>query len=221
LAHGDIHRPNRVDPLGALHAVPERGALMGNRGCLHGADGRILRGWQGRRWIACRLAFRGRRRALMQPGRYTELFFLDEATACAAGHRPCGECRQEDWQTFRALWTQVHGGRGDAEGIDRALHTARLDGLARRLPPTRWPDLPPGAMVLARGGPALVTPQGLWRWSFAGYAPLAAPPEAQLITPAPLIPLLAAGLRLQTACLAAAVDAHRTGAVPVLGPQVR
>lgn len=192
-------RRNRVDPLGALHAVRERGALMGNRGCLHDAEGSIRRNHASRRWIACLTAFRSRRRLLMQPGRYTELFFLDEATAYAAGHRPCAECRRADWLAFRALWGQVHGGPADADSIDTALHAARLDGPARRLPPVRWPDLPPGAMVLAEGGPALVFRDGLARWSFAGYAPLEAPRDAHLITPAPLIPLLAAGLRVQVA----------------------
>jgi hypothetical protein len=192
-------RRNRVDPLGALCAVPERGGLMGNRGCLHDADGRIVRGWAGRRWIACGLAFRGRRRAVMAPGRYTELFFLDEATAYAAGHRPCAECRRADWMAFRLLWAGVHG-PADADAIDLALHDARLDGRARRLPPARWPDLPAGAMVLAQGAPALVTGAGLWRWSFAGYTPLPDAPESvALITPAPLVALMRAGLAVQVA----------------------
>lgn len=192
-------RCNCVDPLGALHAVPDRGGLMGNRGCLHDAGGRIVRGWAGRRWIACRLAFRGRRRAVIAPGRYTELFFLDEATAYAAGHRPCAECRRAEWAAFRALWAAVHG-PADAEAIDRALHTARLDGRARRLVPARWPDLPAGAMVLAQGGPALVAGGRLWRWSFEGYSPLADPPESvALITPAPLVALMRVGLTVQVA----------------------
>lgn len=191
-------RCNRVDPLGALHAVPQRGGLMGNRGCLHDAAGRIVRGWQGRRWIACRLQFGGRRRAVMAPGRYTELFFLDEATASAAGHRPCAECRRADWLAFRALWAQVHGGPADANSIDRALHAARLDG-PWRLRPVLWPDLPAGTMVQTSAGHALVAPEGLRLWSFAGYIPLSAPPEARLITPEPLVPLLHAGWRVQTA----------------------
>lgn len=192
-------RCNRVDPLGALHAVPDRGGLMGNRGCLHDAGGGILRGWAGRRWIACRLVFRDRRRAVMAPGRYTELFFLDEATAYAAGHRPCAECRRAEWDAFRALWAGVHG-PADAEAIDRALHEARLDGCARRLVPARWRDLPTGAMVLAQGAPARVAGGGLCRWSFAGYAPLPDPPETvALITPAPLVALMRAGLAVQVA----------------------
>ena len=89
---------NRVTPLGELIADPARGLVYGNRGCLHDATGRIRRTFAVKRWIACRLEFKGRRRSpLLQPGRYTELFFLDEATAFAAGHRPCAECRREDY----------------------------------------------------------------------------------------------------------------------------
>ena len=96
---------NRVTPLGELVADPARGLVYGNRGCLHDDEGRIRRRYAGRRWIACRLEFRGRRRsALLQPGRYTELFFLDEATAFAAGHRPCAECRRADYDRFVAAW---------------------------------------------------------------------------------------------------------------------
>ena len=203
-------RRNRVDPLGTLHAVPARGALMGNRGCLHDAAGRIVRGWSGRRWIACRLDVRARRRAVMTSGRYTELFFLDAATAYAAGHRPCAECRRADWLAFRALWAQVHGGPADADSIDRSLHAARLDGLTRRLPPADPTRLPPGAMVLAPAGPALVTARGLAPWSFTGYGPPAPAPETvRLITPEPLVALLRAGLGLQTAGFAPG---------PALGP---
>jgi hypothetical protein len=190
-------RQNRVDPLGALHAVPDRGAWMGNRGCLHDAAGRILRGHAGRRWITCALDFRGRRRAVMTPGRYTELFFLDEATAYAAGHRPCAECRRADYRRFSALWAQVHGPAG-AGAIDAALHAARLSRAPRPL--ARPADLSPGAMVLVGDAPALVARGRLWRWSFRGYAPLD-PGNMPLpvITPAPLIALMRAGLPVQMA----------------------
>src|SRR5262245_37465472 len=95
---------NRVTPFGEIVAVPERGTLMGNRGVLHNDAGRIVRSYQVRRWIACRTTFRGRRRQLLQPHSYTELFFLDEATAFAAGHRPCAECRHTDYQRFKTAW---------------------------------------------------------------------------------------------------------------------
>lgn len=196
-------RRNRVDPWSALHALPERGAWMGNRGCLHDAQGAIRRGWHGRRWITCVTEFRGRKRALMQPGRYTELFFLDEATAYAAGHRPCAECRRADWLRFTGLWAEVFG-PSDAGGIDRALHAARLDGRARRLVPVAPDAVPVGAMVAEGAAVLLRAPEGWRRWRFAGYAPAAAPAgPARLLTPAPLARLMAAGLPVQIGAMTA------------------
>src|SRR5262245_66499612 len=100
-------RRNRVTPLGDLVAVPQRGTLLGNRGVLHDDGGRIRRAWQLKRWIVCVLEFRGRKRRVMTPGRYTELFFLDEATALAAGHRPCAECRHSRFLAFCTAWGQA------------------------------------------------------------------------------------------------------------------
>src|SRR6478609_2709079 len=118
---------NRVTPLGELVAAPERGLLYGNRGRLHDAEGRIRRSFDGTRWIACVLDFKGRRRTpLLQPGRFTELFFLDEATAMAAGHRPCAECRRADYDRFVALWRDRHRGPAGADAIDVVLHRERL-----------------------------------------------------------------------------------------------
>jgi hypothetical protein len=114
---------NRVTPLSELVADPGRGLVYGNRGCLHDEAGRIRRRYDGRRWIACRLGFRGwQRHPLMQPGRFTELFFLDEATAFAAGHRPCALCRRADYVRFGALWHELHPGRSGADAIDAQLH---------------------------------------------------------------------------------------------------
>ena len=130
---------NRVTPLGELIADPARGLVYGNRGCLHDADGRVRRPWAVKRWIACRLEFKGRRRTqLLQPGRYTELFFLDEATGFAAGHRPCAECRREDYNRF----VELVGMRADA--IDDRLHAERLNPAAsgRRLHRAGWASCP-------------------------------------------------------------------------------
>ena len=118
---------NRVTPLSELIATPGRGLVYGNRGCLHDDAGRIRRHHNGKRWIACRLRFRGWHRApLMQPGRFTELFFLDEATAFAAGHRPCALCRRADYERLVALWQQLHPGQRGADAIDAQLHAERL-----------------------------------------------------------------------------------------------
>ena len=162
---------NRVTPLGELVADPARGLVYGNRGCLHDADGRIRRPWQVKRWIACRLEFRGRRRApLMRPGRFTELFFLDEATALAAGHRPCAECRREDYDRFASLWRSLHGEAG-ADAIDARLHDERVDAATRlrRLHDAAFDELPDGAFVLRDAAPRLVLGDALLTWSAAGY----------------------------------------------------
>jgi hypothetical protein len=175
---------NRVTPLGELIADPARGLVYGNRGCLHDAHGRIRRHHNGRRWIACRLRFRGWHRSpLLQPGRFTELFFLDEATAFAAGHRPCALCRREDYNRFLELV-----GAPGADAIDARLH-------AERVAHHRDDDLPDGAFVLRDGEPWLVHGAQLLRWTPGGYAARVARPAgaATVITPPSLVAVLRAG----------------------------
>src|SRR5579863_8394968 len=121
---------NRVDPGGAIISTPCRGTMMGNRGGpLHNDERVIVRQFKTRQWIACVLEFKGRRRIVMSPNRYTELFFLDEAVALAAGHRPCAECRRERFNAFRNAWT----GSPRAPEIDLALHGARIDRRGRKI----------------------------------------------------------------------------------------
>ena len=123
---------NRVTPLSELVATPARGLVYGNRGCLHDDAGRVRRRYNGKRWIACQLQFRGWHRApLMQPGRFTELFFLDEATALAAGHRPCALCRRADYDRFVAVWRELHPGQIGADAIDVQLHRERIESETR------------------------------------------------------------------------------------------
>jgi hypothetical protein len=188
---------NRVTPLGELIADPARGLVYGNRGCLHDVDGRIRRGWSGKRWIACRLEFRGRSRALLRPGRYTELFFLDEATALAAGHRPCAECRREDYVRFGELWRALHPDQVGADAIDAQLHAERIGGDGgRALPPTPLDALPDGTFVLLEGVPWLVLGRELLRWTPAGYSERrlrSGGGEAMLVTPPSLVEVLRAG----------------------------
>ena len=189
---------NRVTPLGDLVATPARGLVYGNRGCLHDAEGRIRRRWQVRRWIACRLVFKDWHRApLMQPGKFTELFFLDEATALAAGHRPCALCRREDYDRFAAVWRALHGDVG-ADAIDMRLHDERVDAVSRerRLHPALVDDLPDGAIVLHDGAPHLVVGTRLLRWEAAGYAagvPRPAGTRTTVVTPPSLVELLRGG----------------------------
>lgn len=180
---------NRVTPLGELVAAPERGLVFGNRGCLHDSDRNIRRAWAVKRWIACRLDFRGRRRSpLMQPGRYTELFFLDEMTALAAGHRACAECRRTDYRRLQEVWDGPVG----ADAIDDRLHGERLAG-----PHAADVDtLPDGTFVFRDDAPWLVLGADLCRWTPGGYTDRAPRPErgtARVITPPSLVALLRAG----------------------------
>jgi hypothetical protein len=190
---------NRVTPLGDLVATSARGLVYGNRGCLHDAAGQIRRRSAGKRWIACRLEFRGWQRGpLLQPGRFTELFFLDEATAFAAGHRPCALCRREDYRRLLALWRELHPGQEGADAVDEQLHAERLaDGEgARRLHDAPFASLPDGTFVLERGEPFLVLGPHLLRWTVAGYAERTARPargQASVLTPPSLVSLLDRG----------------------------
>jgi len=173
---------NRVTPLGELIATPERGLVYGNRGRLHDADGRIRREWQVKRWISCRLEFRGRRRSggPMAPNRYTGLFFLDEATAFAAGHRPCAECRREDYVRFMELV-----GEKRADDIDARLHAERLGPKPER----DVRSLPDGAFVLVDDDPWLVLGDELLRWTPGSYTTRrAAHGRATVLTPPSVSP---------------------------------
>jgi hypothetical protein len=189
---------NRVSPAGDLLAVPERGTLMGNRGVLHDEHGRIVRRWQVRRWVTCVLSFRGRHRVVMTPNRYTHLFFLDEATALAAGHRPCAECRYADYQRWLRLWTRAHGLAEPprAEAMDAVLHPQRIPVNGRR--PTHRqpaPGLPDGAMVDLDGAPWLVHRDALLRWTAGGYRGRRPRPagDVDMLTPPSTLAVIRAG----------------------------
>jgi hypothetical protein len=192
----DLPLQNRVTPFGELAALPGRGLLMGNRGVLHDEARRIVRPWQVRRWIACRTEFRGRHREVMQPRRYTELFFLDEATAFAAGHRPCAECRYADYRSIRTLWETCFGGPCNADSMDRVLHAERLDRRLKRTHAARFEALPDGAYVVLDGAAWLVWHNELLAWSDAGYVGRRDRPrrgEAEVLTPPSVVALLTAG----------------------------
>ena len=189
---------NRVTPFGELIATEARGLLMGNRGRLHDAHRRIVRHAQGRRWIACVTCFRGRRRTVMSPGLYTELFFLDEAVALAAGHRPCAECRREDYTRFQAAWAASVGGDTSADAMDLVLHADRLSG--RRAKRTYRDDLgaqPDGAFVEIDGSAWLVWDGALLAWTPAGYIDRrdAAGAAVPVVTPRSIVAVLRAGYR--------------------------
>jgi hypothetical protein len=189
-------RQNRVTPLSELIATPSRGLVYGNRGCLHDDTGRIRRRWNGRRWISCQLRFKDwQRKTLLQPGRFTELFFLDEVTAFAAGHRPCALCRRADYDRFVSIWQTMHPGQATADAIDLQLHEERVDpeSRAQRHHDAAFDGLPDGAFVLHDGRPHLVLADQLLPWSPAGYRSGVSRPRtgiALVVTPPSLLTVL-------------------------------
>lgn len=198
---------NRVSPLGEVVAARGRGAWTGNRGRLHEGRGTrdVVRNHQTKVWITCALEFWGRRAAQWEPGHYTPLFFLDEAVALAAGHRPCAECRRPAYSEFRRLVAQEHGlSRLLAPDLDRLLHAERweVSHRRRRLHEGSWPDLPAGAFVLLEQGPALVEADHLTPWlQDNSYGPAMVRPRAgpvTVITPPSTVAALRRGYPVQT-----------------------
>jgi hypothetical protein len=201
---------NRVNPLGNIVASPSRGTLMGNRGCLHDDTQTVRKAFARKAWVTCRLNWKGIQREVFSSGRYSELFFLDEATALAAGHRPCNDCRGDAYSAFKTAWqaTQATGGFVKAEAMDNQIHIERYDAkIGKRTFSARLGDLPDGVMVVLSQTPQ--QPYLLWRgnlrqWSFEGYgATVAAQPNlaVEVLTPASICAVLASGYQ---------VDVHAT-----------
>jgi hypothetical protein len=191
---------NRVTPTGEIIATPHRGLFTGNRGIIHDpATKTLTRRWASQAWLTCVCEFRGRRREVMGGRSWTELFFLDEATALAAGHRPCFYCRRDEANRFRAAWEQ---GNGVADvrlrEIDAVLHRERLNGRNKRLHPLAVPltELPDGAMVQSGEESYLIAQGRALLWSPGGYreAPSAIN-DAMLLTPPSTLQALSAGYR--------------------------
>lgn len=194
---------NRVDPFGELFATSARGTMFGNRGGrIHTDDQKLTkRRWASRQWICCVLDFKNRQRDVW--GRYyTELFFLDEVTALAAGHRPCFECRRKDAETFADKWRTVQRllRRPRADEMDLVLHTERLDGRAKRLHRRIVDDLPDGAMIELEEGAFAVRGGSLLHWTPQGYDARRRRPRdmsVEVLTPPAILAVLAAGYRPQ------------------------
>jgi hypothetical protein len=186
---------NRVTPFGDIVAVAERGMFTGNRGIIHDPSTRTLlrRRWTSKAWLVCLCEFRGRRREVMARRSWTELFFLDEATALAAGHRPCFFCRRGDAEAFRAAWPG--GASPRAAEMDAVLHDERQMRGARRIHPLPGPvcDLPDGAMIAADGQAFAVAGGRAFLWSHAGYREVATPVAAGLLTPPSTLAAIRAG----------------------------
>jgi hypothetical protein len=187
---------NRVDPFGQLFASPARGLLMGNRGGrLHGDDKTLsARRWASRQWICCVLEFNRRHRKVWGDS-YSELFFLDEVTALAAGHRPCFECRRKDAENFAALFSSK-GRRARAATLDILLHAERLDGKVKRSHRRKLDTLPDGTIIVLDGEAIAVRGRKLLRWTPSGYAGAKSRPrgiDADVLTPPSTLSVLAAG----------------------------
>jgi hypothetical protein len=187
---------NRVSPFGELFATPARGTLMGNRGGrLHDAQRKLgMRRWSSKQWICCVLDLNDRHRTIWGES-YTELFFLDEVTALAAGHRPCFECRRHDAETFAALFSGTRT-RARAGAMDEVLHAERLDGKAKRLHRHQIDTLPDGAMIALKGEAFAVRGKHLLRWTAKGYAGRQGRLRGiavDVLTPPSILKVLAAG----------------------------
>jgi hypothetical protein len=193
---------NRVTPRGEIVAVAGRGAWMGNRGRLHEGRGTrdIVRNHQSKAWITCLLEFKDRHAPQWAPNHYTQLFFIDDAVALAAGHRPCAECRRSDYNAYRQAWSQTHGGATtSAKDMDHQLHRERTDRDHRVLP---WNSLPDGVFVHTDYGAAVVVGDHLAVWSDEAYTyrqrlPKPAEGSASVLTPASTVALLRAGYPVQ------------------------
>ena len=200
---------NRVDPFGELRALAARGLLMGNRGGRFHTDEKTLtrRRWASRQWICCVLDFKGRQRDVW--GRYyTELFFLDEVTAFAAGHRPCFECRRKDAEQFARLFPRAHC----APAMDEILHIERLAGRDKRLHRRKIDSLADGAMIALDGEAFAVRGKHLLPWTPRGYGRLRPRPRnatVDVLTPPSILTVLKAGFQPRWHPSAAPVSAAR------------
>jgi hypothetical protein len=189
---------NRVTPLGEIASLEQRGMFIGNRGCLH-VDRTIVRQWHSRRWIVCALDYKGWVAPKWVPGRWTALFFWDEAVALAAGHRPCALCRHNAYAAWCDAWAAATGSRQSADNMDRQLHTDRVT--AARTKQTHqqpWAELPKGAFVTINGTAALVLDDRLVPWSAepTGYSPAIDRPTrgiATVLTPRSTVEVIRQG----------------------------
>jgi hypothetical protein len=194
--------PNGVDPWGHIQSTCPSAEFLGNRGILHDAEGVITRSWKNKAWVTCALHYGGRnRKPLMQPGRYSELFFLDEATALSAGHRPCGECRKQDYSRFKAAWFATHtsADMSNAIGvIDETLHHERIS-ITNKKKTFKSPihELPHGAVFEANGNAYLHWHNGPLLWSPSGYevpgVTFSASAPVDVLTPPSIVSIIRAG----------------------------
>ena len=200
-------RQNRVDPWGQLNAVTAKGALLGNRGILHNDQEQIITQWRSKAWLTCQIQFMERKSTVFEPNSYSQLFFVDEATAFAAGHRPCAECRRERFNEFKAAWIEanrelIQGENPTIADIDKVIHAERVtEEKRKRTFVAQLGSLPAGAMIDVDGTPLLVWRGKLLPWSFDGYgksqASLPSSTSVQVLTPASVVRVFASGFTPQ------------------------
>ncbi|HEY4327373.1 MAG TPA: hypothetical protein VGN20_25545 [Mucilaginibacter sp.] len=199
---------NRVDPFGNIIKTAARGAWMGNRGILHDDNQTLLRPFKLKAWITCKLEFKERKRAVMALNRYTELFFLDEATSFAAGHRPCFECRRDDANKFKSLWLKGNpeynfSEKTSIEEIDEVIHRERMNKDRSKVTFQEDADnIPNGTFILFNGDPFLVLNGLMYLWSPFGYekgVPLPDIGKLTVLTPHSVVNTFRAGYIPQTA----------------------
>jgi hypothetical protein len=193
---------NRVDPIGNIIKTEARGIWTGTRGLIHNDQQEIIRSFKHKAWITCKLEFKGRKRKLMSPGLYTELFFLDEATAFAAGHRPCCECRREDFNTFKSCWltgNPVYSftRKTSVRAIDNIIHAERISSATTKVTfETNMHDLPDGTFILFNTDPYIVFDNQIFLWTPFGYKKGIALPNLQkliVLTPRSIVNAFRAG----------------------------
>ncbi|MCL4299551.1 MAG: hypothetical protein KJ077_27695 [Anaerolineae bacterium] len=199
-------KQNRVTPFGEIIATSARGTLMGNRGCLHDNQGHIKRQYQVKRWIICQLNFKNRKRAIMTPGHYTELFFLDEATALAAGHRSCAECSRPRFNEFVSAWVAANpelasGMKISTDKLDDILHQERIASGRKVTYPERLTNLPPGTFITfgLMKQAYLVLEDELIAWHPEGYGQRMGRSNVQVVqvlTPRSVVQTLAYGYQV-------------------------
>jgi hypothetical protein len=185
---------NRVDPWGIISAVSARGTLLGNRGILHNEKRQIVKPYQHQSWVTCKLKFKDRRRKLMSQGTYTELFFLDESTAFAAGHRPCCECRRERYTEFKDYWARAnlykYGNDIKISIINKIMHKERIKKRIKITYKSNIKDLPDGTIFSSNGAAYLIFKSKIYFWSFEGYSlqnNIYFPGKVDILTPKSII----------------------------------
>lgn len=198
---------NRVTPFGQLEITPARGAWLGNRGILHDEHRHIVAQWRTKAWITCRLHYRGVHRVVFSPHTWSELFFLDEATAFAAGHRPCAYCRRERYNEFKRAWCAANAALLDGPDprvavIDARLHAERvMRGGAKVTYRAAFGALPPGTFIVHDGAACLIWKGRVWPWSHFGYGRhlrrLGPAARVEVLTPRSIVAMFRAGLRPQ------------------------